>query len=78
MHNGYTEDHTKGTYTFTMICTDCGGTTLITVNGPDLFRYNNGELIQVAFPYLSPSDRELLKTKQCGECFNKMLGWVTP
>ena len=32
----------------------------VTVKAPDLFKYSQGALIQVAFPYLSAKDREFL------------------
>ena len=34
--------------------------------------YKNGALIQNAWPTLSPSDRELILTGICDECWNKM------
>ena len=54
------QDHTedKNTYTFTGVCIISGDKVSVTVKGPDLFRYHQGELIQVVFPYLTPMERE--------------------
>jgi len=41
---------------------DSGKKHEVTVKAPDLFKYRQGELIQNAFPYLSPKDREFLMT----------------
>lgn len=37
-----------------------------------LTAYKNGALIQNAWPTLSPSDRELIMTGTCDECWNNM------
>lgn len=37
-----------------------------------LTAYKNGALLQNAWPTLSPSDRELIKTGICDECWNNM------
>ena len=34
----------------------------VTVNAPDLYQYHQGTLIQNAFPYLTPSEREWMMT----------------
>lgn len=38
----------------------------------DIERYNNGELVQDVFPYLSRDMRELLISGMCPECWDKM------
>lgn len=40
----------------------------------DFDRWSQGELIQVALPYLSDDERELLISGICGECFDEMFG----
>lgn len=35
---------------------------------------NGGALIQNALRFLSPDERELLKTRTCGECWGKIFG----
>ena len=37
-----------------------------------ILKYNGGMLIQNAFPFLTPSDRELMMTGICDECWNNM------
>lgn len=71
-------------YHFTVKCPDlenegigkynpnCEGEKEITVNGPDLFMYNQGALIQTAFPYLSVDDRERLLSGHCPSCWDKL------
>jgi hypothetical protein len=48
----------KHTYTFTGGCLITGEKVSVTVNGEDLYEYNQGAYIQDAFPYLTPSERE--------------------
>jgi len=62
----------KQTYTFTCACRRCSRKEEITVQGPDLFRYNQGAPMQVAFPYLNTSQREMLISGTCGPCFDEM------
>ena len=35
----------------------------------------NRRFIQDLFPYLTPSERELLVSNMCGECWDKMFGF---
>ena len=42
------------------------------VSNHDLKRWEDGELIQDAMPYLSAGERELLISGVCGKCFDKM------
>jgi len=55
-------------------CRQCGTTAQIPVLGPDYDRWQNGELIQNAMPYLSADDREVLISGVCGTCFDNMFG----
>jgi len=50
----YTETYNPHTYHFT------DGTRTVSVLGTQLYKYRKGALLQVAFPDLSPSDREFL------------------
>jgi len=45
-------------YTFTGKCTRSERKVSVTLNGEDLFRYNQGAFIQEAFPYISPEKRD--------------------
>ena len=54
-------------------CTMCHRTFILLVKRADLERYKRGEShIQHIFPYLKPAERELLISKTCGECFDKL------
>ena len=57
-------------------CPWCGKFSELKVNTKvwldGLTAYKNGALIQNAWPTLLPSDRELIKTGICNECWNNM------
>lgn len=53
-------------------CIQCKNAFAIKVNKEDLVDYNNGKLIQDAFPYITASERELIISGICGKCFDKM------
>ena len=54
-------------------CRMCGVDHVILVNKDDFKDwYVGGVHIQDAFPYLSASERELILSETCGECFDKM------
>ena len=53
-------------------CVSCKDTHVLMVNNHDLKRWEGGELIQNAMPYLTPDERELLISGVCGKCFDKM------
>jgi hypothetical protein len=53
-------------------CVMCGYSSIISVPTENLKRWENGELIQVAFPDFSASDRELLKSGTHSACWDKM------
>ena len=55
-------------------CRQCGTTVQITVIGPDYEKWQNGELIQNARPYLSADEREMLISGTCGPCLDQMFG----
>jgi hypothetical protein len=44
------------------------------VSNHDLKRWEGGELIQDAMPYLSAGERELLISGICETCFDKIFG----
>ena len=73
----YVENHENGehTYTFTGPCVVTGNDYSVTVKGPDLFRYNQGESIQDAFPYLSRDDREFLISGTSPKGWEDMFGF---
>lgn len=53
-------------------CVQCGKEFEIKVELKDWYDYNHGKLVQNAFPYLTPDERELFLSGICGECWNKM------
>ena len=60
-------------YNFTCECTQCHKDYKVKVKGQDLFNYHNGESVQLAFPYLSAGDRELLcMSNICDACFKEL------
>ena len=55
-------------------CVKCETIVEIPVLGPDYEKWENGELIQTAMPYLSADEREVLISGVCGPCFDNMFG----
>jgi len=55
-------------------CRWCKGSTIVTVDPADLERWRAGELIQIAMPYLSAGERELLISGTCDVCWEGMFG----
>ena len=53
-------------------CPFCGHINNILVYEDDFLAWQNGTLIQYAFPYLSPEDREMLISGICPTCWEKM------
>ena len=54
------------------VCPSCGKAQKIKVNSEDYEKWENGELVQRAFPYLSSSEREALITGICDNCWNSL------
>lgn len=55
-------------------CPFCGRGNEVEVNEADYWDWSDGELAQVAFPYLSADEREMLITGICGKCWDSMFG----
>jgi hypothetical protein len=53
-------------------CPMCNETFTAEIKGEELFAYNNGALIQNAFPNLTASERERFKSGYCGTCWEKL------
>lgn len=53
-------------------CLVCKKTKHLMVYIEDYGRWQRGDLIQEAFPYLSVDDREILISSTCGPCFDSM------
>lgn len=62
--------------TISATCKNCNKVEEAVVESSALFAYNQGELVQNAFPEMSPADREFyFKSGLCGDCFNAMFGF---
>lgn len=55
-------------------CPICGKVNEVNVKFEDYLRWQGGDLIQDAFPYLNANDRELLLSGICSKCWDKMYG----
>jgi len=55
-------------------CPFCGKAHEIEVNEMDYLDWQDGELAQNAFPYLSADEREMLVSGICPDCWNGMFG----
>ena len=53
-------------------CNECGDETVLQLKDADVKRWKNGDLIQRVFPQLSESERELMISGTCGDCFDKL------
>ena len=53
-------------------CKHCESIYKLRVYPEDIDKYQSGELIQDAFPYLSSSERELIISGICPDCWDKM------
>jgi hypothetical protein len=60
-------------YNLDLICHNCGQLFIINVNKEDFNKYMNHEgYIQDVLPYLTAGERELILSKTCNDCYNKM------
>ena len=55
-------------------CPFCGEEHIVFVNEDDFNAWQNGELAQNAFPYLTADSREMLISGICPDCWNGMFG----
>ena len=60
--------------TMNLQCVHCDETYQINLNYEDVQAWKDGTLFQDALPYLNADQRELLISKTCGPCFDKMFG----
>ena len=52
-------------------CPFCGRANEVEVNDIDYLDWQDGELVQNAFPYLSANEREMLISGICPTCWDK-------
>ena len=55
-------------------CPICGRGNEVEVNEMDYLDWQDGVLAQVAFPYLSANEREMLISGVCPTCWNNVFG----
>lgn len=55
-------------------CPICGCGNEVEVNEADYFDWDDGVKAQVAFPYLSANEREMLISGICPTCWTRMFG----
>ena len=60
--------------TIVTACPFCGHANEVEVNEMDYFDWQDGELAQNAFPYLSADEREMLISGICPKCWDEMFG----
>jgi len=61
----------------TIPCRKCGEVFIVKVTQQELNDFNIGEkTIQRCFPNLSADERELIKTRTCGSCWDKIFGEI--
>jgi hypothetical protein len=53
-------------------CPRCAGTKVLVVKATDHRRWQKGEFVQKAFPYLSTDDRERLISGTCPTCWDEL------
>ena len=54
-------------------CVQCSANHVVFIKMHDYIEWKNGAgFIQDLMPYLSEADRELLISKTCGDCFDRM------
>ena len=58
--------------TLTITCIMCKEVHKIVVSDDGFEKWNKGELIQIALPELSADEREMLISKTCGKCWDKL------
>lgn len=53
-------------------CRICFQLEVVSYNAADMEAWINGTLIQNAFPYLTASQREMIQTQTCSQCWDAM------
>ena len=61
------------TQQYDVACVICKRVKTLELNVDAMKEWQNGKLIQDAFPNLSEDDRELMISGTCGECFDAMM-----
>lgn len=64
----------KKEYTIITACPFCRHANEIAINEADFWDWQDGALVQDAFPYLSADEREMLISGICPNCWDGMFG----
>jgi hypothetical protein len=59
-------------------CKHCGEDHKLSVNALDFFKWQQGEKIQIAMPYLTADERELLISGTCSKCWSNLFAENEP
>ncbi len=62
----------KKEYIIITTCPFCGHANEVAVNEADFWDWQDGALVQNAFPYLSADEREMLISGICPKCWDSM------
>lgn len=63
-----------GHINYDITCRRCGNIVTLSIRDKDLTDWRSGKYAQDAFPYLSPSQRELIISQTCGSCWTAIFG----
>lgn len=64
----------KKEYIVTTICPFCGHAHEVAVSEADFWDWQDGALVQDAFPYLTADEREMLVSGICPDCWEQTFG----
>lgn len=53
-------------------CRMCGQLVPVEFDSEDFYRWQDGELIQNAMPYLNDAEREMLISQTCDDCWKNL------
>jgi len=65
---------TRETFDLAVECYHCGTVQCFTVSQDDYWKWAHGALVQDAFPYLTPGQREMIISQTCNDCWDSMFG----
>lgn len=71
-HNNFMVERKNGNITVANRCPMCNKIHTVDVNDVDFQKWQAGVSIQIAFPYLSADEREILMTGTCSKCWDKI------
>lgn len=57
---------------YPLICEKCGSVVTVMASDEDVAKWQEGELIQNALPYLNADEREMFQSGTCAVCWDKI------